>query len=64
MINNLPESLRNATPKTRSELAVLYGVHRNTITNWCKEIGLPNQRMLRAPELMKMYEYFGYPENA
>ena len=61
-MTEIPQRLRSVTPKTRLELAELYGVHRNTITNWCKEIGLPMQRMLRAPELRRMYEYFGYPE--
>lgn len=48
-------------PKTRQELAIEYGVHRNTVARWCVELSINARRRLSCIEVVKLYQYQGIP---
>lgn len=50
-------------PKSKSELAAEYEVHRNTVAGWCRELGIKTRKLLTIREVAKIYEERGAPGN-
>lgn len=59
MANNPPVFL---FPKSKKQLALEFSVHRNTITKWCKMIGIPRKKLLTPKQLNLFYQEFGLPQ--
>lgn len=52
----------NVMAITRKELALMYGVHRNTLTHWLNSIGISQRKVLFPKDLALIYAEFGNPD--
>lgn len=48
-------------PKSKKELAAEYGLSRDTIRSYCKEIGIYTNKHLSIPELKRFYKHYDIP---
>lgn len=46
---------------TKKEIANLYNVHPQTITNYFKKIGIVNKKLITPNEFNRFIEHFGEP---
>ncbi|BDD08561.1 hypothetical protein FUAX_09930 [Fulvitalea axinellae] len=57
-----PDLFPRYQAKSKKILAVEFGVHPDTIANWCKMIGMETKKgLLSVKEVKKFYSHFGDP---
>lgn len=49
------------TPKTKQELAILYGCSPKTIMRMCKDINIVTKKVLFVNQVLAFYEAYGPP---
>ena len=57
------EDQNHLKPKTRTELAMEYGIDRKTLYHWIQKMDLPVKDGILSPKCLKaIYREYGYPK--
>lgn len=55
------EKYPSLKPKSKKELAIEYGLHRDTIRKYCKAIGIETNSRLSIAEVKRFYRHYDVP---